>query len=168
MTESEHPSRGERVKEELQKYALISAYLWVCFAALTLFKAAVLETEGVDWTPLGFAVVQALVLGKFVLIGDALKAGHRDTANPLLHRVAWRSLAMLGVLVVFKILEEVIVALVHGKPLATLVEELAARPVWVTLAPVFLMLLILIPMITAAEIHRTVGADRFREFLLGR
>lgn len=167
MTDDASP-RGGRLREELKKYALISAYLWVCFAALTLFKAAALQTEGVDWTPLGFAVVQALVLGKFILIGDALKAGHRATEHPLLNRVAWRSLAMLGVLVVFKVLEEIIVAWVHGQPLAALLEEVAGRPVWVTLAPVFLMLLILIPMITAAEIHRTVGAERFRELLLGR
>ena len=112
-------------------------------------------------------MVQALVIGKFILIGDALKAGHTSTSHPLLQRVAWRSLAMLVVLVVFKMLEEVIVALVHGTPLASLLEEIAGRPLWVTLAPVLLMLLILVPMITAAEIHRTVGAERFRQLLLG-
>lgn len=168
MSERSSPSKGERLKEEFRKYALISLYLWICFAVLTLYKAATLEAEGISWTPLGFAVVQALVLGKFILIGDALKAGHRSEGHPLLHRVAWRSVATLGILMLFKALEEIIVALVHGTPLTALVRELAERPVWVTLAPVLLMLLILIPMITAAEIHRTVGPERFRDLLLGR
>lgn len=162
------PTVGERAREEFRKYLLVSVYLWVCFAVLTLYKAAALEAEGIDWAPLGFAVIQALVIGKFILIGDALKAGHKSTEHPLLHRVAWRTLAMLGVLIIFKVLEEVIVALIHGKALGSLLEEIVARPFWVNLAPVLLMLLILVPMITATEIHRTVGAERFRALLLGR
>ncbi len=168
MNESASPSRRERLAEELRKYFLISAYLWVCFAVLSLFKAATLETEGIDWAPLGFAVIQALVLGKFILIGDALKAGHRAEHHPLLHRIAWRSLALLAVLIVFKALEELIVGWAHDKSFETILEEATAQPLWVHLAPVLLMLLILIPMITASEIHRTVGAERFRELLLGR
>jgi hypothetical protein len=167
MNESAKPTVGERAREEFRKYVMVSVYLWICFAVITLYKASVLEEEGISWAPLGFAVVQALVIGKFILIGDALKAGHRSTGHPLLHRIAWRTLAMLLVLIVFKILEEVIVALVHGKPLASLFEELVERPLWVSLAPVLLMLLILVPMITAAEIHRTVGAERFRQMLMG-
>ena len=162
------PTVGERAREEFRKYLLVSLYLWVCFAVITLYKAAALEAEGIDLAPLGFAIVQALVIGKFILIGDALKAGHKPSDHPLLHRVAWRTLAMLGVLIVFKLLEEVVVALVHGEPLGGLVEEIVSRPVWVTIAPVLLMLLILVPMITATEIHRTVGAERFRALLLGR
>lgn len=172
MTETENdaasPTRRERVKEEMRKYLMISAYLWVCFAALSLFKAAVLEEEGFVWTPLGFAIVQALVLGKFILIGDALKAGHRDEAHPLFHRVAWRTLGTLGILVVFKALEELIVGFVHGKNFGEILEHVSAQPLWVHFAPVFLMLLILIPMITGSEIHRTVGAERFRALLFGR
>ncbi len=168
MTESASPTRRERLLEELRKYALISAYLWVCFAVLTLFKAASLETEGVVWAPLGFAVVQALVLGKFILIGDALKAGHRAAHHSLIYRIAWRSLAMLGVLIVFKALEELVVGWVHDQSFATILEEATALPLWVHLAPVLLMLLILVPMITVAEIHRSIGQERFRELLLGR
>jgi len=164
----ETSTRGERLKEELWKYALISAYLWICFAVLTLFKAAILESESIVWAPLGFAIVQALVLGKFLLIGDALKVGRRDEHHPLAKRIAWRSLALLGILVVFKALEEIIVGLVHGKGVGALLEEAAAQPLWVHLAPVGVMLLIMIPMITAAEIHRILGAERFRASLLGR
>jgi len=162
------PTRGERLKEELWKYALISAYLWVCFAVLTLFKAAILESEGIVWAPLGFAIVQALVLGKFLLIGDALKVGHREEHHPLAKRIAWRSLALLGILVVFKALEELIVGLVHDKSVGALLEEAAAQPLWVHLAPVLVMLLIMIPMVAAAEIHRMMGVERFRASLLGR
>lgn len=166
MNETVKPSVGERAREEFRKYAMVSLYLWICFAVITLYKASILEEEGISWAPLGFAVVQALIIGKFILIGDALKAGRRSTGHPLLHRVVWRTLAMLLVLVVLKVLEEVIVALIHGVPLASLFGEIAARPLWVTLAPVLLMLLILVPMITAAEVYRTVGAERFRKLLL--
>lgn len=167
MSESAKPSVKDRAKEEFRKYAFVSVYLWICFASISLYKAAILESEGISWAPLGFAVVQALVIGKFILIGDALKAGQKTMEHPLLHRVAWRTLMMLLVLIVFKVLEEAVVALIHGTPIASLIVEITARPIWVTFAPVLLMLLILVPMITTAEIQRTVGAERFRKVLLG-
>lgn len=167
MNETAKPSVKERAREELRKYAIVSAYLWVCFAIITLYKAAMLEEEGISWAPLGFAVVQALVIGKFILIGDALKAGHKAAEHPLLHRILWRGTAMLLVLIVFKAIEEVIVALVHGTPIMSLIDEVAGRPIWVTLAPVLIMLLILLPMIATAEIQRTMGPERFRKVLLG-
>jgi hypothetical protein len=102
MNETVKPTVRERAREEFRKYAMVSIYLWICFAVITLYRASVLEQEGIDWAPL-----------------------------------------------------------------ASLLGEIAGRPLWVTLAPVLLMLLILVPMITAAEIHRTVGAERFRALWLG-
>jgi hypothetical protein len=43
----------------------------------------------------GIALGKALVIGKFVLIGEALNVGSRMYAPSLLHRIAWKSLALL-------------------------------------------------------------------------
>lgn len=159
--------KGQRLLEELRKYALISSYLFICFAVILLYHDSMQGTGTQDPLPWGIALVKALVLGKFILIGEALSVGVRARHHPLLHRVAWKSIAMLALLVVFKILEELIVGWVHGNTPAMVFEEFLERTWLQDLAPLLLMLLILVPMITASEIHRTVGAKRFREFLLG-
>ncbi len=61
---------GQRLMAELRRYALVSAYLYVCFGAILLYKAAILSEAGQHYVPLGVAAVKALILGKFVLIGE--------------------------------------------------------------------------------------------------
>ena len=156
----------DQLREEMSKYAVISAYLFVCFGVALLYEASMLEASGpitVTWT---MALVKALVMGKFILIGDALSVGRRANAHPLFHRIAWKTLAMLPLLVVFKLLEELIVGWFHDRTLMQSASELLERS-WIQLvAPILLMLLVLIPLITASEIYRAVGGSRFREFLL--
>ena len=38
-----------------------------------MMKTAVLHTEGIEFTPWGIAIVKALLLAKFMLIGRVLK-----------------------------------------------------------------------------------------------
>ena len=159
-------SAGERLIEELRKYALISAYLFICFAVILLYETSIQGAAAKDVAvPWSMALIKALVLGKFILIGDALSVGARARHHPLPYRVAWKSMAMLAVLIVFKILEELIVGWAHGKTPASVFQEFLERTWLQDLAPVLLMLLILVPMIAASEIYRAVGATRFREFL---
>jgi hypothetical protein len=168
MNDTLAPSRGQRLKEELMKYAIISTYLFVCFAVLLMYKASTeagVANHPVPWT---LALVKALVLGKFILIGHALSVGSRGDAFPLLHRIAWKSLAMLLVLLVFTALEELIVGWIHGLSFAEIVDEVAERS-WIQVtAPVLLMLLILVPLIAVSELYRSIGAENFRDALTGR
>src|SRR5687768_936270 len=76
-TESSSAGRGEslksRLREELRNYLIVSAYLFICFGALLFYKAALLDHAGVHYLPLSVAVVKALIIGKFLLIGDAVR-----------------------------------------------------------------------------------------------
>jgi hypothetical protein len=49
-----------------------------------LFKMAVLRDAGVAYLPLGLAGAKVLILGKFVLIGDAVHLGPRVGARTVL------------------------------------------------------------------------------------
>jgi hypothetical protein len=170
MSESTSPdhSLASRAKEELKRYLVISAYLFVCFSVIMMYDASQSDARTASWAALAVALGKALVLGKFILIGDALGAGTRRQAPTLFHRVAWRSVGTLVVLVILKLLEELIVCLVHGKNVGAILAELGGQT-WLSLVPpVLLMLLILIPMITATEIDRALGSGGLKGFLLSR
>jgi len=53
----------------------LALYLYVWFAALLLFKTAALRAHGIGYAPYGLAIVKALVLGKFIPIGNGLHIG---------------------------------------------------------------------------------------------
>jgi hypothetical protein len=63
---------AQKLKHELREYALLSAYLYVCFGALILYKMAILGEVGVSYTLAGLAAIKALILAKFILLGHGV------------------------------------------------------------------------------------------------
>jgi hypothetical protein len=159
---------GQRFKEEMRIYAIISLYLWVCFSAILLFQNSVLRAEQLPLLPLSTAAIKALILGKFILIGKAIKVGERMRHDVLLHRILWKSLATVILLLIFTSIEDLVVGLVHGHAIADIMAEMMARN-WVQwVAPNLIMLLVLIPLIAFEEIDISMGRGSLRRLLLGR
>lgn len=167
MSESapEGASLRSRITEELWRYFYISLYLFVCFAVLMIYEASQAGTSTADTLRLGLALVKALILGKFILIGDALKPGTRVGAPTLLHRVTWRTLGMIVVLIVFKFLEELIVGLFHGEEIAAIFARLQSLSWLNVVGPILMMTLILIPLMIAVEIDRALGDGGLKALL---
>jgi len=146
----------ERLREELHSYLRISLYLFLCFGALQLYKLAVLRDVGVGYLPIGWAAVKALIVGKFILIGQAAGVGTRVGARSPLHRIAVRSALLFALLVVLMVVEELVVARVHGRAFAQTIAETDERLPEVLALALFL-LLVLVPLVAAQEIDRALG-----------
>jgi hypothetical protein len=164
---SRRPGARERLREELQRYLAVSAYLYVCFSVILLYKAAILSTAGEHFVPFGLAAGKALILGKFVLLGEAAGVGTRVHARTVLQRIVNNSALFLVVLVVLTAVEEVVVGLVHGESISQAVTAIGDRPVLESIASCLLMLLVLVPLVTVTELSRVLGPGRLRELLLG-
>jgi hypothetical protein len=152
-----HPSLKDRLREELRHYLIVSAFLYVCFGALQLYKTALLEGAGVHYLPLGVAAVKALIIGKFLLVGDALWYRAFRPSGRGLGRIVKRVLWLLLVLVLLTIAEELIVGLVHGRSIAEVGEELHSRSPLELFAEMLLMGLILLPLVATIEVRRALG-----------
>ena len=163
---AQHGSRLARLGEELRRYATGSLYLWVCLAAIFAYKSAVLRESGMALVPMGTALVKALILGKFILIGEALGAGRRTRARTVLGRIAWRSAALTLVLMALTVVEEVVVAWAHHRDPSQALAELLAQP-FELVASCILMLVILVPLVMVQEISRALGPGALRRVLLG-
>ena len=158
----------ERFVKEMREYLIISIYLWICFSVLLLYKTAVLQAQEVEFVPLGIAVVKALIIGKFILIGKVVKAGSRFTPRILLTRIMWKSLAFMVLLTVFTLIEHIVVGLIHGHSATDTLVEITAKSWMELLAPSVVMLLVLIPIISFEEIDRDLGKGKLRRMLFGR
>ncbi|TDG11812.1 hypothetical protein E2F43_15690 [Seongchinamella unica] len=168
MNDTNSPTRLQRLGHELRSYGFISLYLFVCFSVLLLYQDSLQGGRGPEPLPWSIALVKALVMGKFILIGNALSVGSRADPHPLLHRVIWKSLAMLLLLVVFKVIEEVVVGWFHDQSVHQVIEELLQRSWLQDVAPLLMMLLVLIPLITTTEIFRAMGSERFYQALINK
>jgi hypothetical protein len=155
-----------RLAREIRAYAAISLYLFVCFSVIRIYGASQSVDAHVTLHTFGAAAVKALIIGKFILVGEALKPGSRLAARNLMQRIAWRSLGLLLVLVILKLLEEVIVGLFHDRDVSATIGELIDTPLLALLAPLLIMLLILIPLMVMIEFDKALGAEGLKGLLL--
>jgi hypothetical protein len=172
MSDTEPPSaRGgeslkHRLREELRNYLIVSAYLFVCFGVLLFYRSALLQDAGAHHLLLGAAVVKALIVGKFLLIGDAIRARLQRRPGRLLGRIAKRVFWLLLILVLLTIAEELTIGWIHGHSIAETQSEFRARSMLELMAEVLLMGLILVPLVSAAELRQALGPGVLRRLFL--
>ncbi len=116
---SKRPLR-EKAVEEFKAFAALSAYLYVCLGALVLYKSAVLRDVGVSFTIWGIALVKAMILAKFMLLGRMLHLGKRYRDKPLILPTIHHSLMYLILLLLLTTIEELFVGLIHHRAVAEL------------------------------------------------
>ena len=167
---SAKPTLHQRAMHEFKELAIISSYLYVTLGAVILMKTAVLRTEGgVEFIPWGIAIIKAVVLGKFVLLGDLVHLGGRNTTRPLIWPTLRRAFSFLVLLVVLTIIEEAVVGLFHHRSIAASLGDLFGTRLEETLAGYLIMLLVLIPFFAFRVLSETLGEGRLeRMFFVER
>jgi hypothetical protein len=92
---------------EAKNFFWIFMYLWLCFGLFVLYKSLILAEQHIDYTGYGLAVVNALVLGKVILVAEGLHLAERHKEKPLIYPTLYKSSVFFVILVLFSVLEEV-------------------------------------------------------------
>jgi len=165
-----HPKRPmhQKIKHELREYGAVCLYLYVCLGALLLYKTALLRAEGVSYTSYGLAAIKALILGKFMLIGHALRIGERYSEEPLIYPILHKSFAFLGLLFVLDAIEEVISGMIHGRSFQGSLSDVAGGTWLQILATCLLFFLILLPYFAYREVSRSLGEGGLKRLLFAK
>ena len=91
------PGFKQKAKQEFKEYFVISAYLAFFFCALVAYTMLLLrrydvESESMNFT---FAIINALIIGKVILIGKMMKLGRGLEARPLYQTVIFSHSSMV-------------------------------------------------------------------------
>lgn len=129
----------ERAGEELREFIVLTAYLYVCFAAVIYLKAAVLQAHNVPYPHLGLAIIKAAICAKFMLIGRAFHIGERFKNLPLIVPTLHRSFAFLLLLAVLPAIEEIVVWTVHGRTVLDSLSGIAGGTFHQTVAAILII-----------------------------
>jgi hypothetical protein len=165
VMEAEAQPFTHRLAHEMKVYAGISLYLYVCFGVILLYKMSVLEAHELSYEPYGLAAAKALILGKFLLIGQAIHIGERYKHKPLIYMVLYKSVIFLIVLVALSFLEEIIVGAIHGRTAGETISEIAGGR-WLEIAMTCALLwLILLPYFAFQQISEALGEGKLRHML---
>jgi hypothetical protein len=162
---TEKPSLKSRALDELRQYAIITLYLWLLFAVFSLYRRMILQEHGISAWQQGFAIVNALVFGKVILIAQALnlEAGLRKYARIFI--VLGNAFLFTIVLVLSHILEDAIKAWFQGRPLATSIADFGGGTVAGFLTLGAILFVCLIPFFGMQEVARAVGGRALWDLL---
>jgi hypothetical protein len=150
---------AQKAKREVKEYAFLSAYLYVCFGAILLYKMAILGSQGVEFLLFGIPAIKALILGKFILLGQAVRLGERSGSSRLISVVAYKAVLYLALLIFMSLIEECVVGLFHSRSVSAVLTDIAGR-LPELIATSAIMLLILIPYLASRELDVALGKGR--------
>lgn len=159
------PSRSLKQKaiEQMKEFLLIALYLWLVFSLFIVYKSAILAEHHIPFKYHGFAIINALALGKVMLVAKDLHWGERFNDAPLIYPTLLKSALFTVVLACFKILEDAAVGLYHGKSFADSIADLGGGTLQGILILTLLLFVILIPFVGFGELKRVLGEGKLKQ-----
>ena len=161
----------ERAISELKKYSVIVAYLWALFALFQLHKLVILRVEDplttVGYT-VGFALINALILGKIILIAEIFRVGEHFKDKSLVYSILFKSAVFSLLLVLCNILEEVLIGLFHHKTISESIPVLGGGGLEGILIIGAVVFIALIPFFLFEELARAIGEEKLVSMLFKR
>ena len=161
----------QKAYHEMKEFLVIAVYLWVFLSLFVLHKSVILGTRYFDVVEHGFALINALALGKVMLIAREIRNSRRKGAKegPLLFPALFSAALFALLLAFFKIVEEAAVAFYHGKSFAEVAARLAQMD-WIdVLIFTVILYVVLIPLCAFYELQEFHGEGVLEHlFLHGR
>lgn len=153
---------------EMRKFALVASFLFLFFGAFATYRRLILSEYDIDYFRYGYALVEALVLGKVILLGDLFGLGDRFHGKPLIVPTLYRTFAFSVLVLVFAVLEHFARGFFHGENIAAIVGEIAAKPGADIAARVVVMFIAFVPMFAIWEIDNLLGEGKLFELFFER
>jgi HlyD family secretion protein len=152
--------------EETRKLFWIFLYLWVLLSLLSLHKGLVLKEEYLLYDQ-GFALINALVLAKVVLIGEFFNLGDNFKNRPLIYPILFKSAVFAALLICFHIIEQAFRGLLGGMTFSQSISTIGGGKLQGILMLGIIMFVVLMPFFAFRELDRAIGTTEFHTLLFG-
>jgi len=120
----------------------------------------VLAAYDITYTNYWVAVIEALILGKVIMIGGVFRLGRGLEDKPLIYPTIYKTIVFTIFCAVFKLVEHAMKGLVTGTGIAAELAEVAAQGYEVILANSMVLFVALIPFFAMKELGRVVGNEK--------
>ncbi len=165
MADETEPKKTMKQKaaHEGKELLILFVYLGFFFCALVTYKTLLLkgyENVSLDY---GFALINALVIAKVILMGDFVKAVHKYESRPLILSVFYKAF-LYGLLVfAFHIVEELVKEFIHHGDIGKAFHEVQLDQTAIRCLIIFCTFLSLFGF---RELRRAIGEEEFHNMVL--
>jgi hypothetical protein len=156
----------KKAVEEFKLYWVVFAFLALMFSAFFGYRRLILHAVGVSYSHWGVGLIQAAIIAKVILVGQAMNVGKRIEKRPLIIAVFVKAF-LYGLLVaLFNILERIIEGLIHQESWQAIAHRVVMNGPEEMLANSLMIFVAFIPFFAVWEIGRMVGFDKLGDMFL--
>jgi hypothetical protein len=155
-------SLKEKAKHELVEYGINVVYLTLVFASFTIYRRLLLAAYDITYTHYWVALIEALILGKVVMIGSVFRLGRGLEAKPLIYPTLYKTAVFTVFCAVFKVVEFGLKGLLTGQGFTGGLDALLAKDSHELLANSLLVFVALVPYFGVKELGRVFGEKTIR------
>ena len=149
----------EKLLHEVKVYWVYVAYLTLVFAALTQYRRLILADVGIAYTEYWFAVIQALIFAKVIMIGDVLHLGRGLEHKPLIYPILLKTAIFTIFVGLFVFVEHAIKGLITGKGVVAGVMGYLDKGPYEVIAMGLALFTAFIPFFALREVGRALGGE---------
>ena len=167
QVESRWQSVGKRVFQEWKRFILMALYLWVVFGLFALYQNILLRQHGIDYEMQGFALFNALVLGKIMLVAENMRLARWLPNRPLIYRILFEGILFSLLFIAFHVVEKIITGLIQGKDAAASVPAIGGGGLAGLASVALILFVMLIPFFAFRNVSRELGRGRLEAMVFG-
>ena len=152
----------QAINREVTNFLGIAVYLFLLLGMMALHEAVVSAKDGIEYHFYGFTIINALILGKVILIADDLHFAALVRERAPVYSILVKSAAFTILLVVFDIIEEEIVGMFKGKSFGESFPHIGDGSPRAFIYMIIIFFIGLIPFFSYKEIGRVFGERELR------
>jgi hypothetical protein len=157
----------QNADQGLKNYLTLACYLWVVFGLFVLYRSVILSEHNFSFAPHGFALINALVLAKVILVAEGFVGEWLSELElPLIGTTLFKSAIFAVLLGSLKILEETLLGLYRGLSYKeSTFSALGGSTLTGSFVFMAMLAVVLIPFFAFTELSSALGEEKWRTLL---
>jgi hypothetical protein len=154
-----------KAAEEARRFLVMFLYLWVLFSLFVLVEGIMLRKQGVGLTFQGFAIINALVLAKVMLVIENFDVARWLRGRPLIAIILYEALILTILFLCFHVLEHVLVGAFKGETLASSLPTIGGGGLAGLLSVAAIMFVAMVPFFAFKNVSRALEPGRLQALI---
>jgi hypothetical protein len=155
------------IAHEVRRFVLMFLYLWAQFLLFVLDEDIILRQRGISFSAHGFALFNAFVLAKVMLVAEDLDLGRWMQRRPLIYPILFESFLLVALFICFHIVEHIVIGLFKGQALAASVPYIGGGGLEGLACVAMIFFIALLPFFAFKHVGGELGEGRLRAMLFG-
>lgn len=158
----------QKLFHELGEYGINIIYLTLVFAAFTEYRRLLLAAHDITYENYWVALIEAVVLGKVIMIGSVVRLGRGLESKPLIFPTLYKTVVFIVFVALFKLLEHGLKGLWRGQGFIGGIAEHFAKGSHELIANSLVVFVALVPFFAVKELGRVLGEQKIRGLFFRR